>query len=44
MMQTIAKEQFITNQSNEGDGHPPEISIFLPPLMKNQTSARCMKS
>ena len=30
MMQTIAEEKFITNQSNEGDGHPPEISIFLP--------------
>jgi cellulose synthase/poly-beta-1,6-N-acetylglucosamine synthase-like glycosyltransferase len=30
MMQTIAEENFITNQSSEGDGHPPEISIFLP--------------
>ena len=30
MMQTIAEEKFITNQSNRGDGQPPEISIFLP--------------
>jgi glycosyltransferase involved in cell wall biosynthesis len=29
-MQTIAEEKFITNQSNRGDGQPPEISIFLP--------------
>ena len=30
MMQTIAEDKSIRNQSNEGDGHPPEISIFLP--------------
>jgi len=30
MMQTIAENKFITNQSHEGDGQPPEISIFLP--------------
>src|SRR6185295_12027951 len=30
MMQTIAAEKLITNPSNEGDSHPPQISVFLP--------------